>query len=289
MAEWPGCYQVGVRVSDSKGAFSTAVACVGVSNIPPTITTLTATNAATGLQEPIRLVSGSATSTIDVAFRDPGERDRIVADIDCGNGTRSGGFGIRSPYRNTCTYAATGVYTVAVRLDDSDRGSDFGVYQYVVVYDPSAGFVTGGGWINSPTGACSATYCTYTGEGKASFGFVSKYGAGRNQPDGNTEFQFRAGGLNFKSTSYETLVVSGNRAQYWGSGTVNGAAGFTFRLTAVDGQVLGNDGTVDKFRIEIWAGNTVGAGQIVYDNQSNAPQTAQLTTALGGGSITIKK
>jgi hypothetical protein len=41
----------------------------------------------------------------------------------------------------------------------------------VVIYDPSAGFVTGGGWFISPEGAYSQN-TTLTG--KANFGFISK-------------------------------------------------------------------------------------------------------------------
>ncbi|MBK7245505.1 MAG: hypothetical protein IPH98_16970 [Saprospiraceae bacterium] len=65
------------------------------------------------------------------------------------------------------------------------------------VYDPTGGFITGGGWINSPEGAYPAIP---TLTGKANFGFVAKYKKGNNQVDGNTEFQFKAGNLNFKST-----------------------------------------------------------------------------------------
>ena len=38
-----------------------------------------------------------------------------------------------------------------------------------------------------------------------------------------TEFQFKAGNLNFKSTSYQWLVVAGPKAQYKGFGTINSA------------------------------------------------------------------
>jgi hypothetical protein len=64
---------------------------------------------------------------------------------------------------------------------------------------------------------------------------------------------------------------------------VNGAGDYRSILTAIDGQV--NDGGgVDKFRIRIWNNN---GGGLVYDNQMNAPDTTDLTTVLGGGSIVI--
>ncbi len=69
---------------------------------------------------------------------------------------------------------------------------------YFSVYDPNAGFVTGGGWIMSPVDE-SAQYMQVGG--KANFGFNSQYKKGNNRVDGNTEFQFQAGNLNFKSSA----------------------------------------------------------------------------------------
>jgi uncharacterized delta-60 repeat protein len=151
---------------------------------------------------------------------------------------------------------------------------------YLPVYDPNGSFVTGGGWINSPAGA-------YTEDpslvGKASFGFVSKYKKGSNQVDGNTEFQFKAGNLNFKSTLHEagTLVISGKKATYRGDGTINGVSGFRFKITAIDGNW--NGGTLpDQFRIKIW-----GSNGVIYDNGLGADDNSEVATTLGGGSIVI--
>ena len=152
----------------------------------------------------------------------------------------------------------------------------------IVFYDPSGGFVTGGGWINSPAGAHTLNPAL---TGKATFGFVSKYQKGATVPSGNTEFQFNVANFNFKSTSYDWLVIAGARAQYKGSGKVNGLGDYGFILTATDGQISGGGG-VDKFRIKIWDKMT---GTVVYDNQLGAGDDADPTTALGGGSIVIHK
>jgi hypothetical protein len=80
----------------------------------------------------------------------------------------------------------------------------------VAIYDANNGFVTGGGWINSPAGAYVANPAL---TGKANFGFVSKYQKGATVPTGNTEFDFKAGNLNFHSTSYEWLTIAGARAR----------------------------------------------------------------------------
>jgi hypothetical protein len=71
-------------------------------------------------------------------------------------------------------------------------------------------------WINSQLGSYRPDQSLV---GKATFGFVSKYKKGATIPEGETEFQFHVASLNFHSTVYEWLVVSGAaKAQYKGSG-----------------------------------------------------------------------
>jgi hypothetical protein len=154
---------------------------------------------------------------------------------------------------------------------------------YFSVYDPNAGFVTGGGWINSPQGAYSADLNL---TGKANFGFNAQYKKGSQTPDGNTEFQFQAGNLNFKSTFYSqgSLVIAGAKAIFQGTGTINGTGTYNFMISAIDGSISGGGG-LDKFRIKIWT-----SGGVVYDNNyGNADNADPSTpsTLLGGGSIVI--
>ncbi len=173
-----------------------------------------------------------------------------------------------------------GVYNICVTAQDAADNVSNTECTMLAVYDPNAGFVTGGGWFMSPVGAYVPDG---TLAGKATFGFVSRYEKGKTVPTGNTEFQFKAGDVNFSSTSYEWLVVAGARAQYKGTGTINGTGDYRFMLTAVDGQVTGGGG-VDKFRIRIWDNLS---GGLIYDNMLNAPESDEPTTALGGGSIVI--
>jgi len=184
-------------------------------------------------------------------------------------------------------FTSAGVYMVNLVVTDECGGSSTatqvgGFDAMVVIYDPSAGFVTGGGWINSPAGA----YATDPGlVGKANFGFESKYAKGATIPTGDTEFQFKVGNMNFHSTSYDWLVIAGARAQYKGLGTINGSGTYRFMLTAIDGQVSGGGGA-DKIRMKIWDS---GSGAIVYDNQPLASDDSDPVTTLGGGSVVIHK
>eukprot|EP00957_Ditylum_brightwellii_P179331 13661645-Ditylum_brightwellii.AAC.1 len=85
----------------------------------------------------------------------------------------------------------------------------------VIVVDPSGAFVTGGGYIISPEGAYPAQPSLIA---PASFGFVSNYKKGHSIPTGDTQFEFEAAGLEFVSTSYEWLVVTGSDcAKYKGA------------------------------------------------------------------------
>jgi hypothetical protein len=171
---------------------------------------------------------------------------------------------------------ALGVYKVEAKV-----GTCASSEVYLPVFDPNGSFVTGGGWINSPQGAYVADPIL---TGKANFGFVSRYKKGSSQVDGNTEFQFNAGGLNFKSTMYESgsLVISGRRATYRGTGTINGQSGYKFVVVAIDGNWNGQTNP-DAFRIKI----STTSGEIMYDNQMGSDENTEDASILGGGSIVI--
>jgi hypothetical protein len=174
----------------------------------------------------------------------------------------------------THTYAAAGIYDVCLTVNDSTVDSD-PACTLAVIYDPSAGFVTGGGWINSPAGAYKADESL---SGKATFGFMSRYQKGANLPTGNTAFKFDLAGLAFSSQSYDWLVVNqaGLNAQFKGSGLINEAAdangnAYKFMLWA-------GDGPPDTFRIRIWWEDAAGEHD-VYDNGTAQP--------IGAGNIVV--
>ena len=178
---------------------------------------------------------------------------------------------------------AVNVYNVCVRATDKAGNTSDPTCQFVPVYDASAGFVTGGGWINSPYGAYTPSPSL---AGKATFGFVSKYQNGATTPSGNTAFEFRTAAFSFHSTSYDWLVVAGAKAQYKGSGTINGSGDYAFLLTATDGDVSGGGG-VDKFRIKIWNKSSGEATGVIYDNFAGGASESSDAAAIAGGSIVI--
>ncbi len=178
------------------------------------------------------------------------------------------------------TFTSAGVYSATATVSNACGSVSASTASYVVVFDPSAGFVTGGGWIDAAPGSYTADPSL---SGKTTFGFVAKYQKGANVPTGNTEFQFHANGLDFKSSSYDWLVIAGSRAQYKGSGTIKGRSGtYSFLLTAIDG---GPGGANDAMRMKILD----ASGGVVFDNKQGASDTGNDATHLAGGSISIKK
>lgn len=260
----PTSRTVRLLVTDVGGLTAMSTAIVNVANVAPTIVSLTG---------PVDPQSVNTTVNLSLNYTDPaGSLDQYTVATNWGDGSTD---------NNTShVYTATGVYRVKVIVSDDDGGTSAEqVYEYIVVYDSSAGFVSGGGWIMSPAGAFTLNPAL---SGKATFGFVSKYQKGSNQPTGKTEFQFHAGDFRFNSDSYEWLVVAGAKAQYKGTGSVNGVSGYSFILTVTDGQINGGGG-VDKFRIKI-----LNAGGVVYDNVGGSDKLDEANPqAIAGGSIVI--
>jgi hypothetical protein len=259
----------------------------GVDTSAPKTFSITITNvspSALAVTLPLAPVPINTPAQIKIGFTDPGPEDVHTVTVNWGDAssptvqTLTVGSRLTQPSH---TFTQPNVYVVTVTVADSDGGSVSDTFEYIVIYDPEGGFVTGGGTIYSPAGAYRTRPLS---EGRANFGFVSKYQKGTVVPTGSTEFQFQAGDVNFKSTNYEWLVVSGSKGQYRGFGTINGSGYYRFVLTV-------DDGTPDKFRLRIWSDTSSddGTGSIVYDNQLADPTDAfaNAKAAIETGSIVV--
>jgi parallel beta-helix repeat protein len=274
-----GEYTITLTVTDDDGGFDSTSATVTVINAAPII------------DEPLSL----PTDPVDIdnvveltaMFSDQGILDTHTAEIDWGDDvstagtvTEISGSGVGA-IAGSHYYSEPGVYMVTLTVTDNDGGSSFVEHRYVVVYDPEGGFVTGGGWIDSPEGAYTPDS---TLSGRVVFGFFSKYQKGASEPVGNTHFRFITANMDFKSSDYDWLVVAGSKAQFKGTGTINGDGVYGFMITATDGDK--NGGTdPDMFRIKIWDKTT---DEVIYDNNLGAEDNAEAATEIGAGKITVQ-
>jgi hypothetical protein len=231
---------------------------------------------------PALLVPVNTDVTVTASIADPGSNDTLSCSFNMDDGAPAL---VAAPVAGVCSrskvFAAAGVFTVTVTGTDDDGGLD-SESRLLIVFDPEAGFVTGGGTIASPAGAYPADP-TLTGH--VNFGFTMKYHKGTTIPTGETQFTFQAADFKFKATTYEWLVVAGARAQYRGLAQVNHGGNYGFLLTAFDGQAPGGGG-VDRFRLKVW---DVATNTIVYDNVPGGLDDMDLANPqpLASGSLVI--
>jgi endonuclease G, mitochondrial len=207
----------------------------------------------TAVSGPSAQLAVGSSATISVSFNDSDAADTHAATFTWSDGATSTGSCAAGNCTTQRTFAAAGIYQVAIVVTDAAGATDSSTYAPVIVYDTNAGFVTGGGWFSSPSG-------------KASLNVNVKYLKGAAAPTGQTKFE--VAGLSLNSTSHDWLVVSGSTAQYRGRGTVNGAGDYTFDVTVTDA-------ASDTFRITI---RDTATNAVVYDSTS---------VSLGGGNITV--
>ena len=254
-----GTYNLTLTVADGVNPPVTDTAALTVANLPPDVS----------ITSPAEGALFEVNTTVDVLapFTDPGSNDTHTCLVDWDDTTTDPGSVAGGACSASHVYTMPGVYTIDVTVTDDDSGQDTASVM-VVVFDPNAGFVTGGGWIWSTQGDV---------EGKANFGFVAKYKKGTRIPEGETEFMFQPADLNFHSSGYDWLVIRDKNAQFTGKGTINGGMapnGTPYRFT-----IWAVDNAPDTFRIKIWYVDGMNVSTI-YDSS---------VQPLGGGSIVVHK
>jgi hypothetical protein len=276
---------------DNGSFIATLTASDGINPSVSSNATITVNNVAPTLGQiniPVSLNPVNTPIYANASFTDPGSLDTHTALWDWGDGTTStgtinetGGNGTASASH---TYTVAGVYSVTLKITDKDSAiSNLSEFQFIVIYDPNGGFVTGGGQINSPAGALVAQP-NVTGRG--TFGFNAKY-----QRNGRLhcelEFELQGTGFHFHAQDCQWLVINGAQAQFQGIGTLEGSSHrYRFILSVIDGRVSGGGG-VDKLRLQIW---DIDAGDIlVYDNQMGDPVNAAPSRPIRSGNIVIHR
>ncbi|BCJ48466.1 hypothetical protein GCM10010168_76080 [Actinoplanes ianthinogenes] len=203
----------------------------------------------------------SSPVQLTAPYTDPGSNDTQTCVVRWDDGTEDRYPATGDSCDRAHTYAHAGMDTIAVTItdDDSDSGTD---HTMIVVYDPDGGFITTGGWLNSPAGALTAEPALTD---RLHVTLNPKYKPGDSGPvpgGGKVAARLQNGRFDLASTALEWLVVTPDgKAAVKGVGTVNGEAGYGFVAYGYDDP--------DRLRLVVWplsAGDHPGAGTL-YDNR----------------------
>ncbi len=201
----------------------------------------------------------------------------------------------------THLYEEAGVYSVTVQVEHGGGYVQTAQFEFVVVYDPDGGFVTGGGWFDSPAAAYTPDDGTDLSDdqaGKASFGFVSKYKRGRSAPSGNASFRLETADFRFRSLEHEWLVISDARARFQGIGLFETSRLASITSASPSWTLMSTTTTPSKRTASAFASgpkistrSALGDEYVLYDNGDGRADGLDDggTTGLGGGSIVIHK
>ncbi|MBI4168864.1 MAG: cadherin-like domain-containing protein [Acidobacteria bacterium] len=155
----------------------------------------------------------------------------------------------------THSYGSPGTYRATLTVTDNDGQTSTAELFVTVTEAPVPGEqkATGGGWISS-------------GNSRANFGFnATRSLAG--QTSGHLTYDDKGAKVKVMSESISSLVLTGNKATFSGSCTVNKKSGFTFTVEVTD---EGEPGTSDTFTIRLSngyaTGGTLGGGNIQIHN-----------------------
>jgi hypothetical protein len=181
---------------------------------------------------------------------------------------------------NSVPFAAAGVYDVSLIVTHSSgtqasANTVNGQPAYVVVYDPNAKAINGGGWLDVPPG----TTASLTTTAKSNFTINVQYNNG--VPQGKVSVDVKAVGFQFDATSIDWIVSDFPYGEAQGKGTVNGAGNYAFYLKARDG----NTGS-GRLRLIVWDPQS---GAIIFDNQVGDPRDAalDLQSTIQGGNLSV--
>ena len=268
-----------------------------------------------------QIIKVNVPTEVTLTYIDPGEAEAHLVNILWGDGTRSpvsgdllvlpNGFEQRTA-TFTHTFTTVEVFRLTAEVLTASSIPTFDEQDFLIsVYDPDAGFITGGGTFDSPLDAFDFT--EFPGgvltplSAEPNFGFNAKYEAGATTPKGNTNFVYDDGvnfNMHLKSISYTVLITENIQATYRGTGNLFlngimvGAVGqWDFLVVGKDGN-SNPDGTenkkgIDRVRVKIWDNTVPGQPTdgaifgVIFDNERGSPEDDPAQGKVISGSIVI--
>lgn len=208
----------------------------------PTVSTVLVTPTLTRVGNSVSATGG---------FTDPGVLDTHSGTWSWGDGTtsvaaitESNGTGTASGNHN---YSRAGIFVVTLTVADDDSGSGTASFAAVVVVDPSAGSVAGGGWITlaGPSSLPGDRLPGTPAGTRTTFALSAGYRTTTSTSPVGT-LQVDTPRFYLSSTRLDWMVVTGDSATV--QGTAFGAATqYVFRVEVRDAP------GADRFELRLWA------------------------------------
>jgi uncharacterized delta-60 repeat protein len=259
-------YTVTVVITDDAESSDTEPATVTVENVAPQVGAITAS---------INPLQVNSATTVSSSFTDPaGTQDApYIIEWDWGDGNiDTETIAAPAAVSKVHTYTTAGVYEITLTVTDKDGGAGERTFQYLSVFDATPqGLFSAGQKYTSPLGAYPQDPAA---TGNVMFGLSYKYQG--DMPAGNRQFtmDFKEANFEFNATTVSSLVIANGIGMLRGTGTITNREG-SFAFLAV-----GNEAT-DAIRIQI----KDAAGNIVYDTQPGAADTASPVTGVTAGNV----
>ena len=174
------------------------------------------------------------------------------------------------------TYSSAGIYPIGLDFSQSCLSpNNEGYEQWMPVFDPEAGFVTGAG------------QAAANGK-RLGFNFSVRYsGKYAVTPTGQTHLQITGLGM-FRSSSLDWLVVTGDKAAWRGEGTIDGKGRYGFIASVTDAGNPGQDDPGDRLRVLVW--DMDRHNRLVYNSFTQGGEILNLSNqgpAIDRGNIVI--
>lgn len=265
-------------VTDSHGNSKSAAQTVTVviSNNPPSISSLTTSNAT---------IAVNSSVTLTISWNDEAGGGPYTVEFDWKDGTALDVFsGLTGNSKSaTHTYTASAVYEPVIKVTDGGGATTTTSYEYLPVYVTGNQFTTGGGNFIAPAGSYVANPSL---SNKVTFGNNCKP-KNTGGFTGSMEMNYAAANLKFKSTTptnWDYLTVSNCYfAVFQGTGTINGSGNYGIVVSQTDKDR--NPANANNIRIKIW--NINAGNAVVFDSQMGADNNVLPITPVSNGAIQV--